>query len=90
MTKLFAYHDAIATAEDVKQKFAELNRDNYPMEVYQYILDVHTETENHVIDIIGWCCELCDTPTDDDYFSDAKSNAVVICDDADGIWHLAY
>lgn len=88
MSKLFAYHDVIATADDVKKKFAELNRDNYPMEVYQYILDVHTETENPVIDVIAWACDISYTPDDDEYYDDVCVNEHVICTDDYGVWYM--
>lgn len=85
---LFAYHDTIDTADGVKRKFADLNRDTYPDQVYQYILDHHIETETPVIDVIGWCCSLMFTPIDDAYYDEVSRDSTVIHNDDAGAWHI--
>ena len=86
--RLVAYHDIINTANDVKRKFAELDRNTYPNEVYQYILDYHLETQTPVIDVIGWACDIMYTETDSDCYDDIYHNSTIIHHDDDGIWHL--
>ena len=85
---LVAYHDIIATADDVKRKFAELDRDTYPDEVYQYILDSHLETQTPVIDVIGWTCDVMYTDADDAYYDDTCRNSTIIHRSDDGVWYL--
>lgn len=85
---LVAYHDIIDTADDVKKKFAELDRDTYPDEVYQYILDYHLETQTPVVDVLAWCCDIryAQIGTDEyDYLSD---DDYTICRDDDGVWYV--
>ena len=86
--RLVAYHDIINTANDVKRKFADLERDTYPNEVYQYILDYHLETQTLVIDVIGWVCDIMYTEADSDCYDDIYRNSTIIHHDDDGIWHL--
>ena len=86
--RLVAYHDIIGTANDVKHKFAELDRDTYPAEVYQYILDYHMETQTPFIDVIGWACDIMYTEADNDYYDDTCRNSTIIHHDTDGVWHL--
>ena len=86
--RLVAYHDTINTANDVKRKFADLDRDTYPAEVYQYILDYHLETQTPVIDVIGWVCDIMYTEADSDYYDDTCRTSTLIHHDADGVWHL--
>ena len=85
---LVAYHDVINTFRDVKRKFAELDRDTYPDEVYQYILDYHLETQTQVIDVIGWACDIMYTEADSDYYDDACRNSTIIHHGEGGVWHL--
>ena len=85
---LVAYHDVINAANDVKRKFAELDRDTYPIEVYQYILDYHLETQVQVIDAIGWACDIMYTEADNDYYDDTCRNSTIIHHGEDGVWHL--
>lgn len=88
--KLVAYHDVITNASDIKNKFAEVNRDQYPDAVYEYILQTHIDTETPVIDVIAWCCDLTFTGRDDEYYPDVCRNAIIIHEGDDGIWHLTY
>lgn len=88
--KLFAYHDTIATADDVRRKFAEMKRDQYPSEVYAYILQTHIDTENPCIDVIAWCCDIDHAATDSEYYNDIMRNATIIHDGDDGVWFIAY
>ena len=83
-----AYHDLIATANDVKRKFAELDQDTYPDEVYQYILDYHFRTQTPVIDVIGWACDITYTAADSNYYDDTCRTSTIIHHDDDGVWHL--
>ena len=87
---LVAYHDIIATADDVKKKFAELNRDNYPTQVYQFVLDYHTDTQGPILDVLAWCCDLAYTPVESEYFAELDEKTVVICTDDNGAWHMSY
>ena len=85
---LVAYHDSIVTANDIKRKFADLDRDTYPDEVYQYILDYHLETQMPVIDVIGWACDIMYTEVDSEYYDDTCRNSTIIHHDEGGVWHL--
>lgn len=88
--KLFAYHDVIGTAADVKNKFAEMERDNYPLEVYEYILNYHLDIGEPCVDVIGWACELYYTPSDDPYYSEVCETLPIIhTAEGGGVWHLA-
>lgn len=84
--RLAAYHDTINTANDVKRKFADLDRDTYPHEVYQYILDYHLETQTPVIDVIGWACDIMYTEADSEYYADTYHNSTIMHHDDAGIW----
>ena len=85
---LVAYHDVINTFRDVKRKFAELDSDTYPDEVYQYILDYHLDTQTQVIDVIGWAGDIKYTKADSDHYDDACRNPAIIHHDEGGVWHL--
>ena len=86
--RLVAYHDTINTANDVKRKFADLDRDTYPEGVYQYILDYHLSTQTPVIDVIGWACDIMYTETGSDYYDDTYHNCTIIHHDDAGIWWI--
>ena len=87
---LVAYHDIINTANDVKRKFAELDIDTYPIEVYQYILDCHLETQMPVIDVLWWDCNIMRTEAGSYYYDDACPNSTIIPHGEDGDWHRDY
>lgn len=86
--KLVAYHDTIDTANDVKRKFHELDRDNYPDEVYQHILDYHIETQTPVIDVIAWACDISYAKVGTDEYDYLSDDNYVICRDDNGVWYL--
>lgn len=85
---LVAYHDTIDTATDAKKKFAELDRDTYPDEVYQYILDYHLETQTPVIDVLAWCCEIGYAEVGTDEYDHLSDDNYVIHRDDDGVWYV--
>ena len=58
---LYAY--TLDTARDVKDRFQAFDRDCYPLEVYQAILDYELELadssgQSRALDVIAWCCEI--------------------------------
>ena len=85
---LFAYHDTINTANDVKRKFAELDRDTYPDAVYKYILAHHLKTQTPVIDVIAWACDITYTKADSNCYDDTCRHSTILHHDDDGVWHL--
>lgn len=85
--RLVAYHDIIATANDIKKKFRELDRDTYPDEVYQHILDYHIETETPVVDVIAWCCDIGYARIGTDEYDYLDDDNYVIHRDDNGVWY---
>ena len=62
-------------AHHIQDAFRRLDRDCYPLGVYQaiydYINDTHGEDEAYHLDVIAWCCDLSETTMDDiDGFDD--------------------
>ena len=55
-------------AYHIQDAFRRLDRDGYPLEVYQaiydYINDTHGEDEPYHLDVIAWCCDLSETTID--------------------------
>ena len=67
---IMLYANRITTAEEVRQQFANLDRDYYPLEVYQTILDIEDDLSDcsgqaRELDVIGWCCEINEVTIDD-------------------------
>ena len=61
---LYAY--TLDTARDVKDRFQAFDRDSYPLEVYQAILDYEEELaegigQSRALDVIAWCCDISET-----------------------------
>ena len=61
---LYAY--TLDTARDVKERFQAFDRDSYPLEVYQAILDYELELaegigQSRALDVIAWCCDISET-----------------------------
>ena len=56
-------------AYHIQDAFRRLDRDGYPLGVYQaifdYINDTHGEGEAYHLDVIAWCCDLSETTLDD-------------------------
>ena len=56
-------------ASHIQDAFRRLDRDGYPLGVYQaiydYINDTHGEDEVYELDVIAWCCDLSETTLDD-------------------------
>ena len=73
---LYAY--TLDNASDVKERFQAFDRDSYPLEVYQAILDYELELaegigQSRALDVIAWCCDISETTlesnTDDDLYT---------------------
>ena len=73
---LYAY--TLDNARDVKERFQAFDRDCYPLEVYQAILDYELELadssgQSRALDVIAWCCDISETTlesnTDDDLYT---------------------
>ena len=56
-------------ASHIQDAFRRLDRDGYPLGVYEaifdYINDTHGEDEVYELDVIAWCCDLSETTLDD-------------------------
>ena len=56
-------------AYHIQDAFRRLDRDGYPLGVYEaifdYINDTHGEDEVYELDVIAWCCDLSETTLDD-------------------------
>ena len=52
-------------AYHIQDAFRQMNRDYYPMGVYEaifdFINDTHSDNEAHELDVIAWCCDLAET-----------------------------
>ena len=55
-------------AYHIQDAFRRLDRDGYPLEVYQAIYDYINETHDadavYELDVIAWCCDLSETTLD--------------------------
>ena len=71
-------------AHHIQDAFRRLDRDGYPLEVYQaiydYINDTHAEDEPYHLDVIAWCCDLREATLDD---PDYRDTVDAIRDDRD-------
>ena len=61
---LYAY--TLDNARDVKDRFQAFDRDCYPLELYQAILDYELELadcsgQSRALDVIAWCCDISET-----------------------------
>ena len=81
----------------IKEMFAKYNRDYYPDDVYQFILDTLESSEDEYVklDVIAWACcitqtDLIDTDFDDidELVYNLDNDYTVICDDGETVWHL--
>ena len=56
-------------AYHIQDAFRRLDRDDFPLGVYQaiydYINDTHGDDEVYEPDVIAWCCDLSETTLDD-------------------------
>ena len=56
-------------AYHIQDAFRRLDRDCYPLGVYEaiydYINDTHGEDEAYELDVIAWCCDLSETTLGD-------------------------
>ena len=57
-------------AYKVQDAFRAANRDNYPLPVYQAIVDfisdeTTTESEYYQLDVVAWACDISETTLDD-------------------------
>lgn len=97
------------TADDayhIRDAFRRLDRDNYPLEVYQAIYDfiqeTHGENEAYELDVIAWCCDLSETTMQDcdieehgdldglAYHLSNYTTILYVDYDNDTIYHLSY
>ena len=88
----------IATnVNDIKEAFAKYNRDYYPMNVYQFILDTLESSEDDFIklDVIAWACDISQIDLNESEFDDMDelvynlgSNNTIICDNGETVWYL--
>lgn len=81
----------------IKEMFAKYNRDNYPNEVYQFILDTLESSDSDFVklDVIAWACcisqtDLIDTDFDDidELVYNLENNSTMICDNVLSVWHI--
>lgn len=82
---------------DIKEMFAKYNRDNYPNEVYQFILDTLESSDEDFIqlDVIAWACDISFSDLEGSGYDDMdelvrslESNSTIICDDGETVWYL--
>ena len=56
-------------ASHIQDAFRRLDRDDYPLGVYEaiydYINNTRGEDEPYHLDVIAWCCDLSETTLDD-------------------------
>ena len=84
---LYAY--TLDNARDVKDRFQAFDRDSYPLEVYQAILDMEEELadssgQSRALDVIAWCCDISETTLESENRPLLESNA-----DEDDLYTLA-
>ena len=84
---LYAY--TLDNARDVKDRFQAFDRDCYPLEVYQAILDYELELadgigQSRALDVIAWCCDISETTLESENRPLLESNA-----DEDDLYTLA-
>ena len=91
-------------AYHIQDAFRRLDRDCYPLGVYQaiydYINDTHGEDEPYHLDVIAWCCDLSETTIDRNAeFEDVEALAdhlrsatpvLYVDEDAETVYHLAH
>ena len=89
-------------AYHIRNAFRSIDRDDYPLEVYQAIFDMinetHGEHEAYELDVIAWCCdlsesELCNNPEFEDTETLAEhlqDHTAVLYYDNETVWHLSY
>ena len=57
---LYAY--TLDNAREVKDHFKAFDRDYYPLDVYQAILDIaECSGQSRALDVIAWCCDIITT-----------------------------
>ena len=75
MAKIYPINSSIDTMQDVKDQFIRFDRNYYPDEVYQFILDTLNEqaectSEPVELDVIAWACDLTKSTITDPEFCD--------------------
>lgn len=67
------YTREITSAQNLRNEFADCNRDHYSMETYegilQFIDDTTEEGAAYQLDVIAWCCDLNEESFEDLYDS---------------------
>ena len=88
-------------AYHIQDAFRRLDRDCYPLGVYQaiydYINDTYAEDEPYELDVIAWCCDVSETTLDDvsdlDDLADrlhSETTVLYVDYDTETVYHLAY
>ena len=90
-------------AYHIQDAFREMNRDHYPLNVYEAIFDFITQTyadnEPYHLDVIAWCCDLSETTlTDSDFegidelanYLQEHTTVLYVDEDNETIYHLVY
>ena len=88
-------------AYHIQDAFRRLDRDCYPLGVYQAIYDLiqdtHGADEPYELDVIAWCCDLSETTLGDvsdlDDLADrlhSETTVLYVDYDAETVYHLAY
>lgn len=91
-------------ARGIKKAFADMGRDYFPIEVYEWIYDYHQDyNDNDKLDVIAWCCDITSTTLDEwNDYNDKKVFSIrglvkkleyettVIHYDNNEVWHIAY
>ena len=81
----------------IKEMFAKYNRDYYPNEVYQFILDTLENSDGDFIelDVISWACDISFVDLKDSGYDDIDDlvrslgrSSTIICDDGETVWYL--
>ena len=88
-------------AYHIQDAFRRLDRDCYPLGVYQAIYDLiqdtHGADEPYELDVIAWCCDVSETTLDDvsdlDDLADrlhSETTVLYVDYDTETVYHLAY
>ena len=92
-----------SNAHHIQAAFREMNRDRYPLGVYEAIFDLindtHGDDEYYQLDVIAWCCDISNTTlTDSDFdeldeLADYKNNYTTVLyvdEDNETVYYLDY
>lgn len=90
-------------AYHIQDEFRQMNRDNYPLGVYEaifdFINDTHGDDEPYHLDVIAWCCDLSETALADSGFDELdeladhlhdNTTVLYVDEDTETVYHLAY